>query len=193
MNRADDLHTHACPAGCGARVPQSQFACRTDWYRLPKLYRDAIWAAYRAKAKGEHLEAMMAAQAWYDEHPRPVSDQAPATDTPTRALVRPIRAEPDTSPAGDTATPIIVTPEGAKVGKWCESCDADVFWVHIQPSGKPMLVDAAPQPGGNLQVIDTDGGLRARVVRANEPTITGHRYGSHFATCPGADRHRKRR
>jgi hypothetical protein len=86
----------------------------------------------------------------------------------------------------------VTTPEGARVGRLCESCDAEVFWVRIQPSGKAMLVNAAPQPGGNVEVLDTDGGLRARVVKAGEPTVTGHRYRSHFATCPRAAKHRKR-
>lgn len=84
-----------------------------------------------------------------------------------------------------------MTSAGALTGRFCQACDALVFWVHTT-KGNAMLVDAEPQPGGNLEVIDTDGGLRARVVRANEPTVTGHRYGSHFASCPGADTFRTR-
>lgn len=76
-------------------------------------------------------------------------------------------------------------------GRLCDSCDAEVFWVRF-PSGKAMLVDAQPRSDGNVEVLETDGGLRVRVLRAVEPSVTGLRYGSHFATCPKADEHRKR-
>lgn len=63
--------THKCPSpGCRADVPRSQFACRVDWFRLPKEYRDAIWAGYRGGTSGDHMQAMSDAIGWYAEHPR---------------------------------------------------------------------------------------------------------------------------
>ncbi|MCA1693510.1 MAG: hypothetical protein LC749_01580 [Actinobacteria bacterium] len=66
MPRVTD--THDCPAGCGAQVPRHQFACRTDWFRLPKPYRDAIWQGYRKSGSGEHLDAMGDAIRWYQDN-----------------------------------------------------------------------------------------------------------------------------
>ncbi len=53
------------------------FACRTDWYRLPKPYRDAIWRSYRAEPLGqEHRHAMQAAHEWYLDNPLAVESRA---------------------------------------------------------------------------------------------------------------------
>jgi len=39
---------HVCHAThCTVEVPPEMFMCRKHWYRLPKSYRDAIWAYYR--------------------------------------------------------------------------------------------------------------------------------------------------
>lgn len=65
--------THPCPAGCGKPVFTNQFACRTDWYRLPLDLRRAITSTYR-RDRGAHLEAMGDAMQWYAEHPREVAD-----------------------------------------------------------------------------------------------------------------------
>lgn len=62
MPRVTD--THDCPAGCGLQVPRSQFACRSDWYRLPAGMREAITTNYRVDF-GAHMEAMIEAQTWY--------------------------------------------------------------------------------------------------------------------------------
>jgi hypothetical protein len=32
---------------CAARIPRSQYACRNDWFALPKPIRDAINTAWR--------------------------------------------------------------------------------------------------------------------------------------------------
>jgi hypothetical protein len=45
------------------------FACRGDWYALPKPIRDRIWAAWRAGDLEEHAEARADARAWYRENP----------------------------------------------------------------------------------------------------------------------------
>lgn len=61
---------HECPAdGCGRTIPTNLFACRVDWYRLPKATRDRINSAY-FQGDGSYLEAAMEAQAWYDANPK---------------------------------------------------------------------------------------------------------------------------
>lgn len=64
---------HSCPAGCGRHVSVEMFACRNDWYRLPKPYRDAIWSGYRDQPLGPaHLDAMHTAYQWYLDNPLPI-------------------------------------------------------------------------------------------------------------------------
>lgn len=70
MRKATD--THPCPADCGQEVPHHRYACRADWYRLPREIRDRIWAAHRGQLAGEHSDAMAAARVWYAQHPRTV-------------------------------------------------------------------------------------------------------------------------
>lgn len=68
----------------------------------------------------------------------------------------------------------------------CRSCGKTIWWATTK-TGKAMPLDG-PDPGGNvwvlpppdLQVVDADtpGAVRAR---------------SHFATCPHADTHRRKK
>lgn len=64
--------THACPGNCGAQVFTHQFACRTDWYRLPLEIRRDITSNYR-RDRAAHLEAMGDAMQWYTENPQEVA------------------------------------------------------------------------------------------------------------------------
>ena len=74
--------THECPApGCGRTIPTRLFACRTDWYRLPKTIRDLINAAY-FEGDGSYLDAVMKAEAWYEANPKP------GVGKPTLTVVR---------------------------------------------------------------------------------------------------------
>ena len=62
--------THQCPRPeCGRKVPDDMFACRPDWFALPKGIRDAIWAAWRTDDLDGHAEARVLAVTWYREHP----------------------------------------------------------------------------------------------------------------------------
>lgn len=88
----------------------------------------------------------------------------------------------------------------------CRSCSAPIIWAVSNPelkSGRPMPVDAAPHPNGNVLLardpsIPHDPGapvvIRATVMRAGQ--IAGARadgnvlYRPHWATCPHADRWR---
>lgn len=61
--------THLCPAGCGAQVVYTRFACVTDWYRLPDALRRRITRGYQLTTPFEHAEAMREARRWYDANP----------------------------------------------------------------------------------------------------------------------------
>lgn len=61
--------THACPANCGHQVFENQFACRTDWYRLPLEIRRGITGNYR-RDPAAHIEAMGDAIEWYRANPK---------------------------------------------------------------------------------------------------------------------------
>jgi hypothetical protein len=83
----------------------------------------------------------------------------------------------------------------------CRSCDAPILWVETEATGtKPgrnMPVDANPDgtatvvPGGNLSFTGTISGNGKKIVRY-VATGQGHHV-SHFATCPHASEHRKRK
>jgi hypothetical protein len=65
---------HRCPdPSCDVTtVPKHHFACPADWGRLPAEYKEAILTGYRNRNTDEghaHQEAMVAALAWYHEHP----------------------------------------------------------------------------------------------------------------------------
>lgn len=39
---------HECHwPGCKRQVPPAQWGCKQHWFKLPKLLRDKVWAAYR--------------------------------------------------------------------------------------------------------------------------------------------------
>jgi hypothetical protein len=62
------MATHTCP-GCGQPgVPDRMFACRVDWYRLPRPIRNTIWSAHR-RDPAKHAQAVADAHAWYDANP----------------------------------------------------------------------------------------------------------------------------
>ncbi len=65
----------------------------------------------------------------------------------------------------------------------CRSCGATIRWVTMQPSGKLMAVDDAPSPEGNIVV---SGGKASVLSKDEAKTFKGHRFLSHFATCPDA-------
>lgn len=72
-----------CPApACGELLEPDVFACRADWLRLPKPYRESIQRAWRARVKaldtgGEryaaasaaHEAAKAAGKRWYVQNP----------------------------------------------------------------------------------------------------------------------------
>lgn len=79
----------------------------------------------------------------------------------------------------------------------CQSCGAPIEWA-LTHAGRNMPLDAAPSPepsnllawrdpNGRLQVRDVDG-----IGSTDAPSHARHAT-SHFATCPNADTHRKKR
>lgn len=76
----------------------------------------------------------------------------------------------------------------------CDSCGARIRWVHTS-TGKAMPVDDLPTEDGNVVLVKPDGGpLVARVITKGEhvDALTA-RFKSHFATCPDAAKHRRRK
>lgn len=65
----------------------------------------------------------------------------------------------------------------------CRFCRAPIYWTRTT-SGRPMAVNAAPDPNGGLLLSDRDGVLLAQVVPASMGSTVRHR--PHFATCPNA-------
>ncbi len=80
----------------------------------------------------------------------------------------------------------------------CRSCQAPIQWV-ITERGVMMPLDADPQPDGNI--ILTVSGARALSTEAKQNAVLLAEstdqaltfYRSHFASCPFAKRHRKKK
>lgn len=75
---------------------------------------------------------------------------------------------------------------GAEPATVCSSCGAPIVWA-LTPAGKRMPFDAEPLEVRGLYLIDT----RSRNASTLETPYPIHR--THFATCPHAQRHRKRK
>jgi hypothetical protein len=69
----------------------------------------------------------------------------------------------------------------------CRSCGAPITWA-ITDQGKRMPLDAEPNPAGNVRLTLTN----AVVLRKDE-VYDGPRFMPHWATCPNADQHRRRK
>jgi hypothetical protein len=73
----------------------------------------------------------------------------------------------------------------------CGSCQAPVIGA-LTVNGKFMPVDVEPVSDGNLILIATDPIPHVTVIKAGQ-TVDVPRYVSHFATCPHAAQHRRKR
>ena len=80
----------------------------------------------------------------------------------------------------------------------CRSCDATVLWAIVQKGGKRIPLDPDPVERGNIAIVgereDQYGTspLVAYVQPDALPGMSEPRYVTHFATCPHADKHRKK-
>ncbi len=76
----------------------------------------------------------------------------------------------------------------------CRSCQAPMFWVTMEPSGKKNPLDPEPSEKGNIRMTDT--GERWIVLKGDELVKARERgdklHLSHFATCPNSLAHRKK-
>lgn len=74
----------------------------------------------------------------------------------------------------------------------CKSCGAPIIWATTQ-KGKLMPLDAAPDPDGNLAVSRwaTVIAVHPRTELTDTQGFPTHK--SHFATCPHAAEHRRKR
>lgn len=75
VRRARQTRTHECHwPGCGQQVPPAMWGCKAHWFRLPKILRMRIWAAYQSgqeedmRVSDDYLRAAQAAQTWIAEH-----------------------------------------------------------------------------------------------------------------------------
>ena len=73
----------------------------------------------------------------------------------------------------------------------CSSCGASIIWCKTE-SGKAMPLDAEPVPDGNIQ-LDSQGQATYMKKGDDERWHNVVRFKSHFATCPNAATHRKKK
>ena len=78
----------------------------------------------------------------------------------------------------------------------CRSCKAPVRWA-ISEHGKFMILDLDPSPAGTIRLAAAGrrGGVPRAVVipAARRAGLEGELYIDHHATCPHADKHRRRK
>lgn len=78
----------------------------------------------------------------------------------------------------------------------CRSCGAPIFWA-VTTTNMRIPLDEKPTPSGNIELRVSYSHPRAvaSVITANNPRrgAADALYTSHFATCPHASLHRKRK
>ena len=72
----------------------------------------------------------------------------------------------------------------------CRSCGAFIKWA-VTEKGKRIPLDPIPRDIGNIVLVRAADGRK--VARIEQPHTGRPAYVSHFATCPEAERHRKKR
>lgn len=81
----------------------------------------------------------------------------------------------------------------------CKSCGKELDWAVIVKDGEagglmPVNRDSAGVPGGNLAVWRKGDDLFCRALKRGEEPAGEEKWGmSHYADCPNAAAHRKRR
>lgn len=79
----------------------------------------------------------------------------------------------------------------------CKSCGATIIWIKTA-AGKSMPCDAEPltyrtNPNGAAVIVTPNGETLKADLEERPEKATGIGYISHFATCPNAATHRRRR
>lgn len=83
----------------------------------------------------------------------------------------------------------------ARKGK-CKSCGEEIIWIKTA-GGKAMPCDPEQivyweKKGGSQKIVTSNGEVLSAEFSGILGTETGIGYISHFASCPNADRHRRR-
>lgn len=75
----------------------------------------------------------------------------------------------------------------------CRSCGAPIIWMVMEGTGRNMPVDREPDPEGTIIVLPRES--LARTIHSVPPLLPSgaRRYRPHWASCPNADQHRRRR
>lgn len=79
----------------------------------------------------------------------------------------------------------------------CKSCGQRVIWIRTT-AGKnmpcnPEMITYKIKQGGKEKIVTPNGEVHsAEIVESGTSDATGIGYISHFATCPNANRHRKK-
>jgi hypothetical protein len=79
---------------------------------------------------------------------------------------------------------------------FCRSCKAPIRWAITAETGSIMPLDAEPNPQGEWRLTSRDRGELPRAIHVAEdrrPGLQRELMMAHWATCPYADRHRRRR
>lgn len=71
----------------------------------------------------------------------------------------------------------------------CSTCKAPILWARWALSGRAVPIDPTPVSSGNLAL---EAG-RVHLYTDDDARLQRERFTSHFATCPDADQHRRRR
>ena len=73
----------------------------------------------------------------------------------------------------------------------CKACGLEILWVHTAATNRLMPLDPEPCPDGNIAIVED----RAHVKKGDlfEERAAGLLYKSHFATCPQADKFRRKK
>lgn len=74
----------------------------------------------------------------------------------------------------------------------CKSCRRLVIWTTTE-RGKPMPVDAQPDPAGSVALSIEDGKVHSRVVSVKLRFGRKDLHTSHFVGCPQSGKWRRRR
>ena len=73
----------------------------------------------------------------------------------------------------------------------CKGCGKPIIWIGKIPCDPEQII-YRQEKKGNLRVVTPNGEVMSAVLSDNPSTATGVGYISHFATCPQADRFRRR-
>ena len=75
----------------------------------------------------------------------------------------------------------------------CDSCGAGIVRAIHERTLKSSVVDAEPSKDGNIELVAAQGAVIYRILSTEKRFGRTNLRMSHFATCPNADSHRRKR